>query len=137
MTLDITDEERDYLLEILEAQREELLHELHHTDTLDFKEMLKRKVELVEAVRSKGAHVECGGRAVEDELGEELAERGRVHDAVARRAVGEVEVLKTRRATQKRVLVRRHLVESGPASLPVNQRPPQTRHALVRAADDF
>ena len=53
MTLDITDEEREYLLEILDARREELLHELHHTDTLDFKEMLRRNVELVEAVRSK------------------------------------------------------------------------------------
>ena len=53
MTLDITDEEREYLLEILDARREELLHELHHTDTLDFKEMLRRKVALVEAVRSK------------------------------------------------------------------------------------
>ena len=53
MTLDITTEEREYLLEILEARREELLHELHHTDTLDFKEMLRRKVALVESVRSK------------------------------------------------------------------------------------
>lgn len=53
MTLDITDEEREYLLEILDARREELLHELHHTDTLDFKEMLRRKAELVEAVRAK------------------------------------------------------------------------------------
>ena len=53
MTLDITDEERDYLLEILDARREELIHELHHTDTLDFKEMLKRKVELVEGIGSK------------------------------------------------------------------------------------
>ena len=53
MTFDITDEEREYLLEILEARRAELLHELHHTDTLDFKEMLKRKVELVEGLTSK------------------------------------------------------------------------------------
>ena len=53
MTLDITAEEREYLLEILDARREELLHELHHTDTLDFKEMLRRKIALVEAVRSK------------------------------------------------------------------------------------
>jgi hypothetical protein len=58
MTLDITDEEREYLLEILDARREELLHELHHTDTLDFREMLRRKAALVESVRSKlvGAH---------------------------------------------------------------------------------
>ena len=53
MVLDITDEEREYLFELLEAKRTEMLHELHHTDTLDFKEMLKRKVELVEGLRSK------------------------------------------------------------------------------------
>jgi hypothetical protein len=53
MTFDITDEEREYLFEILEARRSELLHELHHTDTLDFKEMLKRKVELVEGLTSR------------------------------------------------------------------------------------
>ena len=53
MTLDITAEEREYLLEILDARREELLHELHHTDTLDFKEILKRKVGLVETLRSR------------------------------------------------------------------------------------
>ena len=61
MTFDITDEEREYLLEILDARREELLHELHHTDTLDFKEMLKRKVELVEGVRSRLASARPSG----------------------------------------------------------------------------
>ena len=53
MTFDITDQERDYLLELLEAKRSETLHELHHTDTLDFKEMLRRRVELVEGLRAK------------------------------------------------------------------------------------
>ena len=53
MTLDITEQERDYLLELLEAKRSGMLHELHHTDTLDFKEMLRRRVELVEGLRSK------------------------------------------------------------------------------------
>jgi hypothetical protein len=62
MTLDITDEEREYLLEILDARREELLHELHHTDTLDFKEMLRRNVELVEAVRSKLINAQTTGK---------------------------------------------------------------------------
>ena len=61
MTLDITDAEREYLLEILDARREELLHELHHTDTLDFKEMLRRNVELVEAVRSKLINAQTTG----------------------------------------------------------------------------
>jgi hypothetical protein len=63
MTLDITDEEREYLLEILDARREELLHELHHTDTLDYKEMLRRKAELVEALRSKLAAARTPGTA--------------------------------------------------------------------------
>jgi hypothetical protein len=61
MTLDITDEEREYLLEILDARREELLHELHHTDTLDFREMLRRKAALVESVRSKLANAYTTG----------------------------------------------------------------------------
>jgi hypothetical protein len=63
MTLDITAEEREYLLEILDARREELLHELHHTDTLDFKEMLRRKIALVEAVRSKLINTQTPGAA--------------------------------------------------------------------------
>jgi len=53
MTLDITEQEREYLLEILEARHAEMLHELHHTDTRDFKEMLRRKVEMVEGLKSK------------------------------------------------------------------------------------
>ena len=53
MTLDITDEERDYLLELLEARGAEMLHELHHTDTLDYKEGLRRRIGLVEGLRSK------------------------------------------------------------------------------------
>lgn len=59
MTLDITEEERDYLLELLEAKRSEMLHELHHTDTLDYKEMLRRRMALAEGLRSK---VEGAGR---------------------------------------------------------------------------
>jgi len=53
MTFDITEQERDYLLEILEARHVELLHEIHHTDARDFKEMLRRKVEMVEGLKSK------------------------------------------------------------------------------------
>ena len=55
MTLDITDQERGYLLELLEAKRSEMLHELHHTDTLDYKEMVRRRIELVEGLRAKVA----------------------------------------------------------------------------------
>ena len=53
MTFDITEQEREYLLEILEARHVELLHELHHTDARDFREMLRRNVETVEGLKSK------------------------------------------------------------------------------------
>ena len=53
MTLDVTDAEREFLLELLDAKRSERLHELHHTDTLDFKEMLRRRVQLAEGLRAK------------------------------------------------------------------------------------
>ena len=59
MTLDFTDEEREYLLELLDSKRTEMLHELHHTDTLDYKEMLRRRVELAEGLRAK---IEGAGR---------------------------------------------------------------------------
>ncbi|HZT61460.1 MAG TPA: hypothetical protein VFA21_22835 [Pyrinomonadaceae bacterium] len=61
MTLDINEEERDYLLEILEARRAELLHELHHTDTLDFKEVLRRKMALVESLNNRLASAPAPG----------------------------------------------------------------------------
>ena len=53
MTFDITEQERELLHEVLEARHVELLHELHHTDARDFKEMLKRKVEVLEGLKSK------------------------------------------------------------------------------------
>ena len=53
MTLDITDQERDYLLELLEVRGKEMLHELHHTDAREYKEVVRRRIELVEGLRSK------------------------------------------------------------------------------------
>jgi predicted transcriptional regulator len=53
MTFDITDNEREFLLELLESKRAAIIHELHHTDTNDFKELLKQKVELVENLKAK------------------------------------------------------------------------------------
>ena len=51
--LELTDIEREYLLDLLEAKRAAMIHELHHTDTNDFKKMLKQKVELVESLKAK------------------------------------------------------------------------------------
>jgi hypothetical protein len=53
MILSVTEQEKSYLLELLESAHTSLLHELHHTDTADYKEMLRERVELVEKLRRK------------------------------------------------------------------------------------
>ncbi|MFN2531049.1 MAG: hypothetical protein ABR555_07110 [Pyrinomonadaceae bacterium] len=53
MTLDLTDAEREFLLELLEARYTSMLHELHHTDTYEYKEMLQQQVEVLEKLRNK------------------------------------------------------------------------------------
>jgi hypothetical protein len=53
MTLTITDPETELLLELLTTKRDAMLHELHHTDTNDFKELLKRKLDLLEGLNAK------------------------------------------------------------------------------------
>ena len=58
---DITEEERNYLRELLEAKRTELFHELHHTDARDFKEFLRERLALVEGLSSKLAEARPPG----------------------------------------------------------------------------
>jgi hypothetical protein len=53
MMLSITPQEREFLLELLDAKRTALLHELHHTDTYDYKEMLKQQLALLESLQQK------------------------------------------------------------------------------------
>lgn len=53
MTVDITDQEREFLLELLETKSTAMLHEMHHTDTRDYKAMLKQRMELLEGLRAK------------------------------------------------------------------------------------
>lgn len=53
MQLKLTEKERDYLKELLQSNHDELLHELHHTDTNEYKEILLIKVALVESLQSK------------------------------------------------------------------------------------
>jgi hypothetical protein len=62
MTLGITNQEQDFLLELLKTKRDSMLHELHHTDTKDYKQLLLRKLELLEGLLGKiqaetGSHV--------------------------------------------------------------------------------
>ena len=53
MTLEITGEEKEILSEVLQSTHQQMLHELHHTDTVDYKELLKRRVDIVEGLIQK------------------------------------------------------------------------------------
>ena len=53
MTLNLTDEEREFLLELLEAKHTSMMHELHHTDTHDYRQMLEQKLNVIEALQEK------------------------------------------------------------------------------------
>ncbi|HEX9423189.1 MAG TPA: hypothetical protein VF899_08100 [Pyrinomonadaceae bacterium] len=53
MTVDITDQEREFLLELLDTKSTAMLHEMHHTDARDYKGMLKQRMELLERLRAK------------------------------------------------------------------------------------
>ena len=53
MLLDVSTQERDFLLELLKEKQTAMLHELHHTDTNEFEEMLKEKIELLEALEGR------------------------------------------------------------------------------------
>ena len=53
MNISVTDSERELLLEVLEARYTSMLHELHHTDTRDYKQLLTGKLELLEKLKDK------------------------------------------------------------------------------------
>jgi TnpA family transposase len=56
MNISVTDSERELLLEVLEARYTSMLHELHHTDTHDYKQLLKGKLELLEKLKDQLQH---------------------------------------------------------------------------------
>ncbi len=51
--LSLTEQERDYLLVLLDSALREKLHELHHTYSSDFKRLLQRNAALIEGLKSK------------------------------------------------------------------------------------
>lgn len=53
MTFEITANEKELLIEILESVSKEMLHGIHHTDTNDYKEMLKQRLETVDNLKEK------------------------------------------------------------------------------------
>jgi hypothetical protein len=53
MLIELTDQERSLLLDLLEHEHKEELHELHHTATASFKSLLKDRIELLEGLTAK------------------------------------------------------------------------------------
>lgn len=53
MTLEINEQEKELLLAILKAEHISLLDELHHTESYDYKQMLKQKDELLKTLTAR------------------------------------------------------------------------------------
>ncbi len=52
-TLELTDAQRAYLLQLLRHRHAELLHELHHADRREFKQRLRETIALHEGITAK------------------------------------------------------------------------------------
>lgn len=52
-TMDLNEQERELLLEVLKSEHKSLLDELHHTENYDYKQMLKQKDELLKSLKSR------------------------------------------------------------------------------------
>lgn len=52
-TLELTEAERAYLLELLRHRHAELQHELHHADRRQFKQHLRDTIALHESIETK------------------------------------------------------------------------------------
>jgi hypothetical protein len=53
MRLDISDQERVLLLELLEAKNTAMYHELHHTDAREYRDYVRRKIDVLEGLKSR------------------------------------------------------------------------------------
>lgn len=54
---DLTNEETEYLMRLLERRHTELLHELHHATHRSFKQELRSEIDLAERLYAKLTHV--------------------------------------------------------------------------------
>ena len=53
MTIDLTEHEREILTELLEPAHRERLHELHRTDSLGYKQLLRERLQSLENITDK------------------------------------------------------------------------------------
>lgn len=61
MTLQINEKEKEFLLDLLKAEHSSLLDELHHTESYDYKQMLKEKDEFLKMLKSKVESINADG----------------------------------------------------------------------------
>ena len=53
MNIELSDEERDLLREVLEEKQKRMIQELDHTDTIDYERMLRQKLDSLEGIMAK------------------------------------------------------------------------------------
>ena len=53
MTLELNEKERDFLVALLESEHRGKLHELNHTDTADYKSIVREELSLIEALKAR------------------------------------------------------------------------------------
>ena len=53
MTLDITEKERQLLLEVIGREEKEIIQGLDHTESRDYKALLRKRLEIIEGLLRK------------------------------------------------------------------------------------
>ena len=53
MNIELSDEERDLLREVLEEKQKRMIQEIDHTDTMAYERMLKDRLDSLEAILGK------------------------------------------------------------------------------------
>lgn len=61
MTLDFSENERALLEEVLKSECNSVLDELHHTDSFDYRQVLKEKLEILKQMHSKFESLNSAG----------------------------------------------------------------------------
>lgn len=51
--IEMRDQDREYLTQLIQKRHDELLHELHHAVARDFKNSLRLEIELTEQLKAK------------------------------------------------------------------------------------
>jgi hypothetical protein len=53
VNIDLTESEQELLSELLEEKQTRMIQEIDHTDTRDFKQMLRTKLEVLESLKQR------------------------------------------------------------------------------------